>query len=527
MTDFSQAKSWPFQEARALLAHIGKKGKVPGDVVTFETGYGPSGAPHIGTFAEVVRTLWVMKAFDAITDGAYKTRLIMFSDDYDAMRKVPDGLPEWMNDYLGQSLSSIPSPYEFSSATFASDNNSRLCAFVDDILKSYDGSKVGTSPNRHRVSFVSSMEHYTSGKFNAMLGRVWDNYDAIQAVMLPTLGEDRRATYSPFMPVLDHRVFDYGVKLDDEPGYIVFDSMDGAALSIHDGQTKLQWKVDWAMRWVHFDVDYEMSGKDLIDSVKASSKICRILGGTPPLNMTYELFLDKDGAKISKSKGNGFTIEEWLTYGTRNSLMMFLFQNPKQARPLHIELVPKMEDEYIKMRQKEEIIPNDAVWFFKADHSVRYTVPDVSFALLLNLAIVSQVRTADELVRYLEQQRELENAERTFVQLMAHRVIAYAEKQGLYNRETRAATEQELAAFSELADRFSAMMPGMDAEAYQYQVYEVGKRHNFQPLRAWFQALYECFLGSSDGPRFGAFTAAYGLENTIKMLRKANGLDKS
>jgi len=531
---FEQAKSWPFQEARKLIDHIARKGKVAGDTVTFQTGYGPSGAPHIGTFAEVVRTLWVMKAFDALTDNAYNTRLIMFSDDYDAMRKVPDGLPEWMNDHLGKPLSTIPSPYQENAGatqmmvdqvSFAEANNDRLIAFVDNILKTYDGSVVGASSDRSRVSFVSSSRYYRSGRFNAMLTHVAENFNAIQDVMLPTLGEERRATYSPFLPLREGRLtqdYCYPVTPENQPTCLVVHNngkdFDTGIVQMGNGGSKLQWKVDWAMRWLYFDVDYEMSGKDLIDSVKASSKICRILGGTPPLNMTYELFLDKGGAKISKSKGNGFTIEEWLTYGTTGSLQLFMFQNPKAAKPLHAELVPKFEDEYIKLRQKE-LGFNDGPWFFKADG---YTseVPDIPFTLLLNLAIVAQSTNAEEIVRYLDAQRPLSIADKTWVHLMAHRVTAYATAQGLYSQNLRTPTYQEQAAFMDLADRLVLMEPGLDAEAYQFQVYEVGKAHGFDPLRSWFQALYECFLGSSDGPRFGAFTAAYGLMNTVKLLRR-------
>lgn len=530
---FEQAKSWPFQEARSLIQHIAKKGKVPGDTVTFETGYGPSGAPHIGTFAEVVRTLWVMKAFDALTDGAYKTRLIMFSDDYDAMRKVPSGMPQWMSDHLGKPLSSVPNPYpDEDELSFADANNMRLVDFVDNILKIYDDSVVGFSPDRSRVSMVCSTEQYKAGKFNAMLDRIWDNYDAIQAVMLPTLGEERRATYSPFMPVMPHNWWPFGQVLQvpvtlREPYSIDFtvpdDAMTRMVVGIHDGNVKLQWKVDWAMRWVHFDVDYEMSGKDLIDSVKASSKICRILGGTPPLNMTYEMFLDESGAKIAKTKGNGFSMDEWLTYGNHGSLMTFLFQSPKAAKPLHIELVPKMSDEYIKLRQKDAT-PADASWFFRAN-GFDSKLPDISYTLLLNLVIVSQARDAETVLRYLSQQRELSPEDKAYVHTLAERVIAFAVARGLYARNLRQPTEQERLAFIDLADRFSAMMPTMDAEAFQFQVYEVGKLHGFDPLRSWFQALYECLLGSSDGPRFGAFTVAYGLENTIRLLRVHAGVD--
>lgn len=535
----TQAKSWPFQEARSLLKHIEKKGKKPGDVVTFETGYGPSGAPHIGTFAEVVRTLWVMKAFDTLTDKAYQTRLIMFSDDYDAMRKVPDGMPAWMQDYLGKPLSTVPNPYpemdecvandaDQYAGSFAGANNDRLVRFVDDILKTYDGSVVGSSPDRSRVSFVSSSDYYRSGKFNEMLDRIWDNYDAIQGVMLPTLGEERRATYSPFMPLFEGRLLNEGVsremvipgrQLTWETGR---DDVTAVTSPTGNGRSKLQWKVDWAMRWAHFDVDYEMSGKDLIDSVTASRKICRAIGGTPPVGMTYELFLDAEGKKISKSKGNGFSIEDWLSYGSKESLMLFLFQKPTASKPIHIDLVPKMEDDYLKMLGRP-LTPNDAAWFF-TENGIAEPIVDVAYSLLLNLSVVSQASDAETLVSYLEQSRPLDFQQRLQVLIKANKVIRYATERGLYDRECREPTVQEADAFIDLATRLEAMLPNMTADHYQYQVYEVGKAHGFEPLRSWFQALYECLLGSSDGPRFGAFIEAYGLENCINILRIRAGV---
>ena len=543
---FDSAKSWPFQEARNLLAHIEKKGKKPGDVVTFQTGYGPSGAPHIGTFGEVVRTLWVMRAFRELTAHAYPVRLIMFSDDYDALRKVPDNMPEWMNEHLGEPLSRVPNPYptmgspagviDPPATSFGGANNDLLVQFVDDILKTYDGSVVGASPSRSRVSFVSSTRFYKTGKFNELLERVWDNYEAIQAIMLPTLGADRRATYSPFMPVVPHEwgpvhVLQVPVALSrvGGPRQISFvppfyeDSQTTVFSEVTDGRAKLQWKVDWAMRWVYFDVDYEMSGKDLIDSVKASSQICRVLGGTPPLNLTYELFLDEEGAKISKSKGNGFTVEEWLEIGTPESLMLFMFQNPKAAKKLYRDLVPQLEDQLHKLLRKEEFTCDDPVWHFTTQE-VRPLLSDISYSLLINLAVVGQTKDPEELFNYLGQSRSL-GLDSEFAWTLCEKVIRYAEIKGLFDRERRRPTEHEQAAFEELATRFSLMLENMTAEHYQYQVYEVGKSHGFQPLRSWFQALYECLLGSSDGPRFGAFTEAYGLQNTIALLRQHENID--
>ena len=518
-TDPTLAKSWPFQEAHSLLKHIERKGKKPGDMVTFETGYGPSGPPHIGTMCEVVRTLWVMRAFDTLTDSAYQTRLIMFSDDYDAMRKVPDDMPEWMNDHLGKPLSSVPNPYPYPDSqlvSFAAANNDKLVKLVDDILNIYDGNKVGCSHTLPGVNFINSTHHYQNGRFNYLLDRVWDNYAAIQGVMLPTLGEDRRATYSPFMVKgNDGRLIQHDVKLDVVRGYVTVG--DRAVAKIHDGGTKLQWKVDWAMRWVHFDVDYEMSGKDLIDSVKASSQICRILGGTPPLNMTYELFLDENGEKISKSKGNGFSVEDWLRYGTVDSLMLFMFQNPKAAKKIYRDLVPQLEDQFLKLRHKTDITLDDPIWHFSTE-LVEPLTCDISYGLLLNLAIVSQSQSVDELMDYIGANRDL-GTDALQTRVLAERVLAYAKDKGLFNRARREPTEQEIGAFKELATRYELMLGNMSAEHYQYQAYEVGKLHGFENLRDWFKSLYECLLGSSDGPRFGVFVQTYGLENTIALLR--------
>lgn len=525
---YEQAKSWPFQEARNLLKHIERKGKKPGDLVTFETGYGPSGAPHIGTFGEVVRTLWVMRAFRELTENAYPIRLIMFSDDYDAMRKVPDDMPEWLEEHLGKPLSAVPNPYVdgkgSSFDSFGRANNFKLVDFVADILIDYDpdmqikfAEKDDAVLNEAGVYFCSSTDFYVSGRFNDMLDRVWDNHDAIQAIMLPTLGTERAATYSPFMVKgNDGTLIQNGVTLDVVRGYVQVG--DRAVAKIHDGGTKLQWKVDWASRWTYFDVDYEMSGKDLIDSVKASGQICRALGGTPPLNLTYELFLDEHGAKISKSKGNGFTVENWLRYGNMSSLMLFMFQNPRAAKKLYREIVPSMVDQALKHRNGE-ITPDNPLWHFRVKQLAPFQ-SDLTYQLLLNLAVVSQAQSTQDLVSYLQQTREISMGDDQVLASIGDGVINYARDKGLFSRERRQPTDQERAAFRELAARFTMMMENMDAEAFQFQVYEVGKAHGFENLRDWFKALYECLLGSSDGPRFGAFTAAYGLQNTIRLLKQ-------
>lgn len=526
---YEESKAWPFVEAKRLLKHIERKGKKPGDVVTFESGYGPSGAPHIGTFAEVVRTLWVMKAFDDLTQNAYRTRLIMFSDDYDGFRKVPDGMPEWMNNHLGEPLSAVPNPYETEEDSFADANNVRLVEFVDNILATYDNSVVGASPNRSRVSFVSSTDYYRFGKFNELLDRVFDNNQAILDIILPTLGEDRKQTYSPFMPV-----FHKSIRSDKTP-YVnqvpvtlsrtehqrfldfVLDTTP-CAVDIHDGRTKLQWKVDWAMRWVYFDVDYEMSGKDLTDSVRLSGQICRVLGGTPPVNLTYELFLDKDGAKISKSKGNGFTIEEWLRYGTQESLAYYLYREPTRAKNLHAGVVPTAMDDYnnslrlYPTQTESQKLGNPVYHVHNGD--VISTFNEVTYSLLLNL-IGSTGITDPNVVGKIVEQYCGNNSVEAFIPLAGN----YFNDQLSSSISFRSPTADEHHLLTAMIDDFRSL-DNPTAESIQSVVYEIGKSANFDKLQDWFKVIYEVVFGSEQGPRVGTFADMVGLERFINMVEE-------
>lgn len=526
---YEESKAWPFVEAKRLLKHIERKGKKPGDTVTFESGYGPSGAPHIGTFAEVVRTLWVMKAFDELTQNAYKTRLIMFSDDYDGFRKVPDGLPEWMNDHLGEPLSRVPNPYGTEEASFADANNVRLVEFIDDILGSYDNSVVGASPNRSRVSFVSSSDYYQFGKFNDMLDNVFDNNQAILDIILPSLGEDRRATYSPFMPVFHASiradktpyVNQVPVRLSrvDDRRYLEFHLGTTPCLAhIHDGRAKLQWKVDWAMRWVYFDVDYEMSGKDLTDSVRLSSQICRVLGGIPPVNLTYELFLDKDGAKISKSKGNGFTVEEWLRYGTKESLAFFLYREPARAKNLHAGVVPIAMDDYnnsLKTYQTQteaQRLGNPAYHLHNSEVTV--TPNEVTYSLLLNL-IGSTGITDQEVVERIVEQYCGNNTVSNIIPLAG----SYFEDQLSDSIKFRQPNPDEFNQLVQMVNDFREL-ESPTAETIQAVVYEIGKKHEYEKLQEWFKVIYEVVFGSEQGPRVGTFADMVGLDRFIDMVEE-------
>ena len=517
------SKSWPFQEAQKLLKRF-PQGKPGGTAVVFETGYGPSGLPHIGTFQEVLRTTLVRRAYEVLTGGA-PTRLVAFSDDMDGLRKAPDNIPnrELLVSNLGKPLTRIPDPFgKFES--FAHHNNAMLREFLDRFGFDYE--------------FVSASDRYNSGGFNQELANVLRHYDAIMGVMLPTLREERRQTYSPVLPVSPTTgvVLQVPIEvLDADSGLIRFADSDGATVeqSIFDGQAKLQWKVDWAMRWVALGVDYEMCGKDLTDSVTQSGKIAQILGGRRPEGMIYELFLDENGEKISKSKGNGLTIEEWLTYGTEESLGFYLFREPKSAKQLHIGVIPKAVDEYWQFRgsladQAVEKQLGNPVWHLLRTNGAQTGAGDtlpVTFGLLLNLVgVLGADANADQVWSYLGNYVADATPE-AHPALNAQVAAALA-----YNRDfiaptlsRRAPTANEAAALRALDAQLAEAGYDATAEELQNAVYEIGKREEFgfENLRDWFKALYETLLGSAQGPRMGSFIALYGIPETRKLIAGA------
>ena len=508
-------QSWPFREAERLAERLKQKGK---SEALFETGYGPSGLPHIGTFGEVARTSWVRKAFTELT--GLKSRLQAFSDDMDGLRKVPDNVPnkEMLRQHLGKPLTRIPDPFgKFES--FGAHNNNML----QDFLRAFG----------FDFEFVSATDYYESGRFDAALLHVLQHHDQIKEIMLPTLGEERQATYSPVLPIHPRTGIVMQVPIDqiDAKAGTVFwtdpETGDRFETSVLGGHAKLQWKADWAMRWYALDVDYEMSGKDLIDSVKLSSAICRALGKEPPINLTYELFLDDQGRKISKSKGNGLSIDEWLTYAPKESLAQFMYHAPQRAKRLFFDVIPRATDDYINnvasLPAAEDKQANPA-WHIHGGTLPEHAGSPISFTMLLNLASVSNADSPEMLWGFIRAYLPGANAETyPFLAELVHYAIAYNRDFVAPKRHYRAPTEQEHVALEDLKAKLShgaqAEYPGeTEAEKLQNLVYAIGKAHQFTPLKSWFDCLYQVLLGTAEGPRFGGFVALYGVARTIDLI---------
>jgi len=513
------AKAWPFELARELLRRVEKQKDRGGRPVIFETGYGPSGLPHIGTFGEVVRTTMVRRAFEALTGGEIPTKLICVSDDMDGMRKVPPTVPdpEKLEPWLQKPLTKVPDPFG-THDSYGAHMNARLRAFLDRFGFDYE--------------FASATSLYETGAYDEMLRCTLEQYDKIMDVMLPTLGEERRATYSPVLPVspTTGRVLYVPMKaVDAAAGTVTFEDEDGTdvTLPVTGGNVKLQWKPDFGMRWAALGVDFEMFGKDHQANAPIYSKICRILGAEPPVQFVYELFLDQLGEKISKSKGNGISVDQWLAYAPQESLALYMFTKPRTAKKLYFDVIPKQVDEY---RQHLAAYPgqepqkqvDNPVWHI---HSGQPPAPDsgVSFSLLLNLVSAANAHDKATLWGFISRYAPGVSAESDpFLDHMAGYAIRYYEDFVKPAKQYRAPDARERAAMADLAGRLKALPADThDPEIIQTEVFAAGKAAGFEPLRDWFTALYEVLLGQSQGPRFGGFAAIYGLPETISLIERA------
>ncbi|CAM1632538.1 Lysine-tRNA ligase [Bartonella apis] len=527
----AQSRAWPFEEARKIVKRYEKKGYP--DTVMFETGYGPSGLPHIGTFGEVARTTMVRHAFHVLTENKVKTKLLCFSDDMDGLRKVPENVPNraLMETYLGKPLTRVPDPFTKDYPSFGAANNARLRAFLDRFGFNYE--------------FASATDYYTSGRFDETLLKMLANYDKIMAVIVPTLGEERRATYSPFLPIspVSGKVLQVAmIAHDAKKGtvtYIEPETGEKIETEVTGGKVKCQWKADWAMRWTALGIDYEMAGKDLIDSVALSSKICRILGGTPPEGFNYELFLDDKGQKISKSKGNGLTIDEWLTYAPTSSLGLYMYQKPKTAKRLYFDVIPKAVDEYYsflsaypKQSWKDRL--NNPVWHMHNGNPPKVDLP-VPFAMLLNLVSASNAENADVLWGFIsryakgatpENQPELDS--------LVGFAIRYFNDFVKPTKKFRAPDTVERETLEKIDKALANLPVDADAHTIQNALLDIGRvteryqDHNKKSPDggpgvsvSFFQMLYEILIGQERGPRFGSFIALYGIDETRGLIAKA------
>ncbi|NVK34081.1 MAG: lysine--tRNA ligase [Rhodobacteraceae bacterium] len=524
------SKAWPFEEARKLVKRIEKRD--PSKTVLFETGYGPSGLPHIGTFGEVARTTMVRTAFRLLTEDKIPTRLLCFSDDMDGMRKIPESVPDMaaMEPYLQMPLTAVPNPFGGDHKSFGDHNNAMLRRFLDTFGFDYE--------------FASSTDYYKSGKFDDILLKSLEKYQDIMNVMLPTLGEERQATYSPFLPIspTSGRVLYVPMKdINAKDGTITFEDEDGTdtTLSVTGGNVKLQWKPDFGMRWAALDVDFEMFGKDHMTNAPVYDKICKILGGKAPEHFVYELFLADDGAKISKSKGNGLTIDEWLTYASPESLALYMYQKPKTAKRLYFDVIPKAVDEYFTFAQKYADMPVEQKLQNPAWHIHSGSIPNIDmpvpFAMLLNLVSASNAENKDVLWAFITRYMPGVTSE-THPKLdeLVGYAIRYFDDFVKPNKQFRAPDEVERAALEQLEVSLASLPADADGAVIQDAALDVARPiERYQDLKkkgpdggpgvsvAFFQTLYQVLLGQERGPRFGSFVAMYGIEETRTLIKKA------
>ena len=509
-----ETTSWPFVEARKLIKERKKIFEKKGKII-LQTGYGPSGLPHIGTFGEVARTTMMVNAIKQFTD--LPTEIITFSDDMDGLRKVPDNIPnkKVLEENLHKPLTSIPDPFKkFNS--YGEHNNEMLKKFLNDFNFEY--------------TFKSSTDNYKKGFFNDALLLVLEKYDEIIKIVLPTLGKERQKTYSPFLPICTKtgKVLEVPIiEINKKEGKIVYENENKKIeTEIINGKCKLQWKVDWAMRWFAYDVDYEMYGKDLIESAIISSKICKVLGKQSPNGFAYEMFLDEKGEKISKSKGNGITIEQWLNYASPESLSLYMYQNPKRAKKLYADVVPKAVDEYLanidkfsEQDDKQKLL--NPVW-----HVHKGNPPNeksiMPFSVLLNLVGTSNATDKNVLWKFIKKnKKDIKVADHPILDSLIQYALKYFNDIVKPKKKYRKASDKEKNALQDLINRLKDCKEGMDPEAIQTIVYSVGKDNGYEKnLREWFKAIYEIIFGDQDGPRMGFFISFFGIKESIELINK-------
>lgn len=517
---------WVWDEAIKIKSAISTTNK---DEVIFECGYGPSGLPHLGTFAEVFRTEMVRFAFNQITNNKYKTKLIVFSDDLDGLRKIPDNIPnkDVISKFIDYPLSSVPNPFPNEYKSFAHNNNAKLRDFLDMYHFDYE--------------FLSSTDMYNSGRFNDTIHLVAENYDAISKIIIPTLGTERQKTYSPFLPIDNNTGKIYQCVIDEIDTInktILYKNPDTNEIveqSYLNGGVKCQWKVDWAMRWMALGIDYEMAGKDLIDSVKLSTDICKKLNKNHPINFIYELFLDENGQKISKSKGNGITIDEWMDLANKHTLEYYLFNKPTSAKKLHYEVIPQQIEMYNKslssyVESDDLTTITNPVYFIHKGNPPKYDIP-VSYSILLSL--VQNVGTTDKNVIWGFINKKYPNIDKQtyiYVDYMVSSAISYYDKIIKNTLVFREPTNHESITFGCIIDYLSSIDNDTNGVEIQSYLYEIGRKYypsdkiekdgRVGVRQEFFRNIYQVIFGSDSGPRLGSFIELYGIDNTISMIKR-------
>ncbi|MFL2901041.1 MAG: lysine--tRNA ligase [Candidatus Pelagibacterales bacterium] len=505
------AKAWPFIEAKKIIKKAQANNK---QKIRLQTGYGPSGLPHIGTFGEVARTTMILNAIKSLSE--IEVELVAFSDDMDGLRKVPDNVPNKniLEEHLHKPLTSIPDPFE-TSKSFGDHNNEMLQQFLDNFGFKY--------------TFKSATELYTSGYFDEQLINVLKNYESIKNIILPTLGEERKKTYSPFLPICPesgHVLEVEIISINPDKNTITYVNKNKEVeQSILKGKCKLQWKVDWAMRWGALDIDYEMYGKDLIPTFQLSAKVSRALGYAPPENYFYELFLDQNGEKISKSKGNGLTIEEWLSYAPKETLSYFMYQNPRRAKKLFHDIIPKSSDEFLGHLNKfntqsdQEQIENPVWHIMNGENSIGNV--NVTYNLILNLVAASGKNDPAIILDFVKKYDEnINSSNRQFINDLIKGAINFERDITSEQINYKTPSSEERKIFEDLINRLRSQAESADAETIQTEIYQIGKDHNFENLRDWFKLIYQVLFGKEDGPRFGTFIAIYGIKQTIELIEE-------
>lgn len=516
LEDAIKSKAWPFEEAKKILDSLNGKAPEKGYVL-FETGYGPSGLPHIGTFGENARMVMVQKAFEQLSD--IKTKLICFSDDMDGLRKVPSNIPnpEMVAGYMDMPLTSIPDPFG-ECESYGHYMNAKLRSFLDKFGFKYE--------------FYSSTECYKAGMFDEMLIRVLEKYDEIMELMLPTFREERKATYSPFMPICPKtgKVLQVPIhKWDAKLGTITYKDENGETIEVPvtKGHCKLQWKPDFGMRWAALKVDYEMYGKDHLANGRLYSEICRILGGKPPVQLCYELFLDENGEKISKSKGNSISVDDWLKYAPVESMALFMYQNPTRAKRLFFDVIPKNVDEYITFNQKYHLEEDRSKRFANPVYHIHHgNVPKIetfgiTYSLLLNLTSVCNPSDKSVLWGFISRYEPKATPNNSpYLDHLAEFAIRYYNDFVKAHKSYLAPSEKHKAILQDILDMLKSLPEQIEAESIQKGIYDIGMKAKYENLRDYFKDLYQILLGQSDGPRLGTFIKLYGINETMKLIEE-------